>query len=62
MNRIPEQTSDTQKSYNKLVGKATELAHLIKEIVPNGREQSIAITNLEQAMLWAQSGIVKGGS
>ena len=37
--------------------KAKELAYLIEELVPNGREKSLAITKLEETVMWANAGI-----
>lgn len=38
---------------------AHDLAELIVSLVPEGREQSLALTNLEQAMFWANAGIAR---
>lgn len=35
------------------------LAYQINELVPDGREKSTAITNLEQVMMWANAGIAR---
>lgn len=40
--------------------KSKELAELIEEVCPNGREKSLAHTNLEQAGMWANAGIIRG--
>jgi hypothetical protein len=45
--------------YEAVRAKAKELAHLIDEQVPNGREKSLAMTNLEQAVMWANAGIAR---
>jgi hypothetical protein len=39
--------------------KAKELAFLIADLVPSGREQSSALTNLEQAIMHANAGIAR---
>lgn len=36
----------------------TELDTLIKELAPSSRELSVAITNLEQAAMWAIKAVV----
>ena len=36
------------------------LGHKLLELVPPGREQSLALTNLEQVMFWANAGIARG--
>lgn len=38
---------------------AEVLANLIRIEVPPGREQSLALTNLEQASFWANAGIAR---
>lgn len=43
--------------YEQLRAKAKELAYLIKELTPKSREQSLAITQLEQAVFWANASI-----
>jgi hypothetical protein len=40
--------------------KALELAELIVGSCPNGREQSLALTNLDQAIMWANAAIARG--
>ncbi|MEV2282869.1 hypothetical protein ABNF31_17950, partial [Paenibacillus larvae] len=41
------------EKYTAIREKAKELAYLIDELCPNSREKSLAITNLEQAVMWA---------
>lgn len=36
-----------------------ELAERIEKHVPNSREKSLAFTNLEQVMFWANAGIAR---
>jgi hypothetical protein len=36
-----------------------ELARELSFVVPEGRELSLALTNLEQAMFWANAGIAR---
>jgi hypothetical protein len=40
---------------------AKELANKIDDEVPDGREKSIAITKLEEVVMWANSGIARHG-
>lgn len=42
-----------------LRARARELARTIAEVVPPGREQSLALTELEQAIMWANAGIAR---
>lgn len=47
------------EKYQALREKAKELAALIDNTVPKSREQSLALTNLEQAVFWANAGIAR---
>ena len=40
---------------------AKELALEIDEVVPEGREKSLAITKLEEVVMWADAGIARHG-
>lgn len=45
--------------YTELRQKAKELAYLIDELTPVSREQSLALTNLEQSIMWANAAIAR---
>ncbi len=45
--------------YEEIRNKAKELVMLINERAPDGREKSLAITNIEQAVMWANAGIAR---
>ena len=45
--------------YQKIRDKAKELATLIADETPTSREQAVAITNLEQAVMWANAAIAR---
>lgn len=47
------------EKYEKLREKAKELAYLIEETCPNSREKSIAMTQLETAVMWANASIAR---
>jgi|GEM_PF-926160 len=49
--------NDQQQRYEAIRYKAKELAHMIDELCPSSREKSIAQTNLEQAVMWANKSI-----
>ena len=36
-----------------------EAANLLADVVPAGREQSLALTKLEEAMMWANAGVAR---
>lgn len=45
--------------YEALRGKAKELAYLIDELCPPGRDRSVAHTQLETAVFWANASIAR---
>ena len=45
------------EKYTAIREKAKELAYMIDELCPNSREKSLAITNLEQSVMWANASI-----
>jgi hypothetical protein len=47
------------EKYNSVRKKAKELAELIEDTVPESREQSLAMTKLEEAVFWANAGIAR---
>lgn len=47
------------EKYNAIREKAKELAFLIDEECPNSREKSLAFTNLEQSVMWANASIAR---
>jgi len=47
------------EKYNVIRKKAFELAQVIEELVPESREQSLAITACEQTVMWANAGIAR---
>ncbi len=52
---------DDQAKYTALRAKAKELAELIQEVCPSSREQSLAHTNLQTAVMWANASISRNG-
>jgi len=49
------------KKYPLIRDEAKYLAYLIEENVPNGREKSLAMTKLEEVVMWANAGISRCG-
>lgn len=47
------------KKYEAIREKAKELALLIEDVCPTSREKSLAFTNLEQAVMWANAAIAR---
>ncbi|MGE7932131.1 DUF7681 family protein [Viridibacillus arvi] len=47
------------QKYVAIREKAKELAYLIEEVCPNSREKSLAVTNIEQGVMWANASIAR---
>ena len=48
---------DQIPKYNSMREEARNLAQLIQAVCPESREKSLAITNLQQAIMWANASI-----
>lgn len=48
-----------QEKYESIREKAKELAYLIDKVCPNSREKSVAMTNLETSVMWANAAIAR---
>lgn len=52
--------SDTRRQAHENVrGQVGRLAQFIAHTVPAGREQALALTKLEEAMMWANAGLAR---
>lgn len=47
------------EKYTAVREKAKELAYLIDELCPNSREKSVAMTKLEEAVMWANASVAR---
>lgn len=47
------------EKYNELRAKAKEFAYLINDLCPDSKEKSLALTNLEQSVMWANASIAR---
>ena len=45
--------------YNRIRDAAKELANLIAALTPESREQSLALTKIEEAVMWANAAIAR---
>ena len=52
-------TADQGERYVKMRTTAKQLAHIIVELVPEGRERSLALTKLEETVMWSNAGIAR---
>ena len=46
--------------YEEIRAKAKELAYLVDTLCLPGRERSLAMTKLEEAVMWANASIARG--
>lgn len=51
--------ADQPQRYESIRAKAKELAELIEKSCPDSREKSLAHTNLEQTVMWANASIAR---
>lgn len=47
------------EEYEKLRAKGKQLAMSVELLCPNGREKSLAITKIEEAVMWANAAIAR---
>lgn len=57
----PAATAEKRNEHTSVRSHCKELAHFIADNVPPGRERSLALTKVEEAMHWANAGIAKEG-
>lgn len=50
---------DHPERYELIRANATGLSTLLMEMVPDSREKSIALTKLEEAVMWANAAIAR---
>lgn len=50
---------DQQRRYEALRAAGKELAYQIAAYVPQSREQSVALTKLDEVLFWANAGIAR---
>lgn len=55
----PATTAEKRGDHGSVRNACAELARFINEHVPDGREKSLAITKLEEAMFWANAAIAR---
>lgn len=58
----PPPDKRTANAHESVRAACLYLAKHINELLPDGREKSLAITNLEQVMFWANAGIARYSS
>lgn len=58
----PPSTDEVVKLHEDTRAKAKTLARWVHRNVPEGRERSLAITKIEEALFWANAGIARHGN
>ena len=48
-----------QEKYQELRAKGKELAYMILDLCPGSREASLAMTKLEESIMWANASIAR---
>lgn len=49
------------QQYEAIRAKALEFAELLNELCPESREKSLAVTHLEESVMWANAAIARNG-
>ncbi len=55
----PPTSEDTKELHENIRCWTNEMIKAINTLVPEGREKSLAITKLEEAMMWSNAGIAR---
>lgn len=55
----PATTQDRQDAHEDIRCEAYRLAAIIQNDIPDGREKSLALTKVEEAMFWANAAIAR---
>ncbi|HEY0769778.1 MAG TPA: hypothetical protein VGD31_05545 [Sphingobacteriaceae bacterium] len=58
----PAKNDKTAEEHSRIRYSCLDLAKIVNDTVPESREKSLAITHLEQVMMWANAGIARHGS
>jgi hypothetical protein len=57
----PADTKGKQDAHEHVREQCRRLAENLNELLPEGREKSLAVTNLEQAMFWSNAALARAG-
>ena len=58
----PATTEEKRDEHTSMRQACLRAAQTIDETAPDGREKSLAITKLEEAMMWANAAVARGNS
>lgn len=57
----PAGTESARRAHSSVRAACLVAARSLNELLPEGREKSLAITNLEQAMFWGNAAVARPG-
>lgn len=52
---------ETKDAHARVRGMCGNLAFELNKLVPEGREKALAVTHLEEVMMWSNAGIARAG-
>lgn len=55
----PAKDDNTRDAHTSVRNACKEFSLFLNDVVPEGREKSLAITHLEEVMMWANAGIAR---
>lgn len=55
----PAETEEKRDAHAKVRGMCGNLAWELNELLPEGREKSLAITHLEETMMWSNAALAR---
>jgi hypothetical protein len=58
----PPRDEKTIEHHQHVRSGCTELALCLNDLLPEGREKSLAITHLEEVMMWSNAAIARAGA
>lgn len=58
-NYHPADTEEKKQAHEQIRNMCLRYATDIKNLIPEGREQALALTHLEEVMFWANAGIAR---
>jgi hypothetical protein len=57
----PPRTADRERDHERVRAFCTNAALALDRLLPEGREKSLALTKLEEAMFWGNAAIARQG-
>ena len=55
----PPLTDERRNTHQNVRDACTEMVDFLNEVLPDGREKSLAVTKLEEVMFWANAAIAR---